>query len=86
VIGVVEKINEPRYPSFKGIMAAKKKPVQVMSCADAGIDTALVGLGNAATEVTDFAERPPRQAGTIVKDEGDGGAKAAEFLATSKFI
>jgi electron transfer flavoprotein beta subunit len=86
VIGVVEKINEPRYPSFKGIMAAKKKPLQVMSCADAGIDTSLVGLANASTEVVDFAERPPRQAGTIVKDEGDGGAKAAEFLATSKFI
>jgi electron transfer flavoprotein beta subunit len=86
VIGVVEKINEPRYPSFKGIMAAKKKPVTTMSLADAGIDAALVGLANAATEVADFAERPPRQAGTIVKDEGDGGAKAAEFLAAQKFI
>jgi len=86
VISVVEKINEPRYPSFKGIMAAKKKPLQVMSCADAGIDPSLVGLANAATEVIDFAERPPRQAGTIVKDEGDGGSKAAEFLAASKFV
>jgi electron transfer flavoprotein beta subunit len=81
VIGVVEKINEPRYPSFKGIMAAKKKPVATMSLADAGIDPTLVGLANAATEVVGFAARPPRQAGTIVKDEGDGGAKTAEFLA-----
>ena len=86
VVSVVEKINEPRYPSFKGIMAAKKKPMQVMSCADAGIDPSLVGLANAATEVVDFAERPPRQAGTIVKDEGDGGTMAAEFLAAGKFI
>ncbi len=86
VVSVVEKINEPRYPSFKGIMAAKKKPMQVMSLADAGIDPSLVGLANAATEVVDFAERPPRQAGTIVKDDGDGGNKAAEFLVTSKFI
>ena len=86
VISVSEKINEPRYPSFKGIMAAKKKPMQVMSLADAGIDPSLVGLANAATEVVDFAERPPRQSGTIVKDEGDGGGKAAEFLAVSKFI
>lgn len=86
VISVVEKINEPRYPSFKGIMAAKKKPVRVLSCADAGIDVSLVGLANAATEVVDFAERPPRQAGTIVKDEGDGGARAAGFLAAGKFI
>ena len=86
VISVVEKINEPRYPSFKGIMAAKKKPMQALSLAEAGIDASLVGLANAATEVVDFTERPPRQAGTVVKDEGDGGTKAAEFLAAGKFI
>jgi electron transfer flavoprotein beta subunit len=86
VVGVVEKINEPRYPSFKGIMAAKKKPVTTLSLAEAGIDAARVGLAGAATEVADFADRPPRQAGMIVKDEGDGGVKAAEFLAAGKFI
>ena len=86
VISVVEKINEPRYPSFKGIMAAKKKPVEVLSIADAGIDPAQVGLGAAATEVVSFSKRPPREAGTIVKDEGDGGVKAADFLAAQKFI
>ncbi len=86
VVSVVEKINEPRYPSFKGIMAAKKKPVQTLSLADAGIDPGQVGLAGAATEVVSFAKRPPRQAGTIVKDEGDGGVKAAEFLAAQKFI
>ena len=86
VVSVVEKINEPRYPSFKGIMAAKKKPVQTLSLADAGIDPAEVGLGNAATQVADFAARPPRQAGVVVKDEGDGGAKVAAFLAERKFI
>ena len=86
VISVVEKINEPRYPSFKGIMAAKKKPVETLSLADAGIDAAQVGLGAAATEVVSFAKRPPRQAGTVVKDEGDGGSKAAEYLASQKFI
>ena len=86
VVSVVEKINEPRYPSFKGIMAAKKKPVEVLSIADAGIDPAQVGLGAAVTEVVSFSKRPPREAGTIVKDEGDGGVKAAEFLAAQKFI
>jgi len=86
VVSVVEKINEPRYPSFKGIMAAKKKPVQTMSAADAGIDPATIGLANAASEVLSFAKRPPRQAGTIVADEGDGGSKAAEFLTERKFI
>ena len=86
VVSVMEKINEPRYPSFKGIMAAKKKPVQTLSLAEAGIDPALVGLGGAATVVADFAARPPRQAGVVVKDEGDGGAKVAAFLAGRKFI
>ncbi len=86
VVSVVEKINEPRYPSFKGIMAAKKKPVLTMSVADAGLDPAAVGLANAACEVLSFARRPPRQAGVVVTDDGDGGGKAAEFLAGRKFI
>ena len=86
VVSVVEKINEPRYPSFKGIMAAKKKPVQTMGVADIGLDASQVGLANAASEVLSFAKRPPRQAGTVVADEGDGGSKAAEFLAARKFI
>jgi electron transfer flavoprotein beta subunit len=86
VVSVVEKINEPRYPSFKGIMAAKKKPVETLSLADLEIDAAGAGLAASATEVISFAARPPRQAGTIVTDEGDGGTKAAEFLAARKFI
>jgi electron transfer flavoprotein beta subunit len=86
VVSVVEKINEPRYPSFKGIMAAKKKPVETVTLADTGLDAGQVGLAAAATEVVSFANRPPRQAGTVVKDEGDGGTKAAEFLAGQKFI
>jgi electron transfer flavoprotein beta subunit len=86
VVSVVEKINEPRYPSFKGIMAAKKKPVETLSLADLELDAAAAGLAGSATEVASFAARPPRQAGTIVTDEGDGGAKAAEFLAARKFI
>lgn len=86
VVSVVEKINEPRYPSFKGIMAAKKKPVSTLGIADASVDAAQVGLGAAWSEVVDFAAAPPRAAGTVVKDEGDGGAKAADFLASKKFI
>src|SRR5580698_7336498 len=53
VVSVVEKINEPRYPTFKGIMAAKKKPVQVLSLAELGV-AGEVGLGHAATWVEDF--------------------------------
>jgi electron transfer flavoprotein beta subunit len=86
VVSVMEKINEPRYPSFKGIMAAKKKPVQTLTLADLGLSAEAAGLAGSATQVTDFAARPPRAAGVIVKDEGDGGVKAAAFLAERKFI
>ena len=86
VVSVIEKINEPRYPSFKLIMQAKKKPVDKKSIADAGIDADKVGLANATTETVDFADAPPRAAGTVVKDEGDGGAKIAEFLVEKKFV
>jgi electron transfer flavoprotein beta subunit len=86
VVSVVEKINEPRYPSFKGIMAAKSKPLETKSLADIGLDAGSVGLASAPTKVESFATKPPRQAGQIVKDEGDGGAKVAEFLASQKFI
>jgi electron transfer flavoprotein beta subunit len=86
VVSVVEKINEPRYPTFKGIMAAKKKPVRVLALADLSLDGDKVGLANAASWVEDFAARPPRSAGVVVKDEGDGGTKAAAFLAERKFI
>ena len=86
VVSVVEKINEPRYPSFKGIMAAKKKPVQTVTVADLGLDAGSVGLASATSEVVEMTPRPPRQAGQIVKDEGDGGAKIAEFLAAQKLL
>jgi electron transfer flavoprotein beta subunit len=86
VISVVEKINEPRYPSFKGIMAAKKKPLTTLTIADAGIESGGVGLAAASTAVTGFTEAPPRSAGTIVNDEGEGGRKLAEFLAAKKFV
>jgi electron transfer flavoprotein beta subunit len=86
VIGVVEKINQPRYPSFKGIMAAKKKPLTTLSAADAGLSADEIGLAGAASRVLDAQPAPPRQSGTIVTDEGDGGNKIAEFLAAQKLI
>ena len=86
VVSVGEKINEPRYPSFKGIMAAKKKPVTTLSLADAGLDAGEVGLGNALTTVTSASPKPPKAAGEKVDDEGDGGAKIAEFLAAQKLL
>ena len=86
VVSVVEKINEPRYPSFKGIMAAKKKPVETLSAADAGVDPGRVGLAGASSRVVDFAARPPKAAGVTVTDEGDGGTKLAAFLVEQKFV
>jgi len=86
VVSVWDTINEPRYPSFKGIMAAKKKPVETLSLADLGIAADEVGLAGASSAVVEAGRRPPRQSGTRVSDEGDGGAKLVEFLASEKFV
>jgi electron transfer flavoprotein beta subunit len=89
VVSVVEAINEPRYPSFKGIMAAKSKPLDVKDLAGVGVDAGQVGLDNAWTQVLEVTPRPPKQAGEKVEDDGSGsvGAQAlAEFLANQKFI
>jgi electron transfer flavoprotein beta subunit len=86
VVSVGEKINEPRYPSFKGIMAAKKKPVSTIGLADAGIDASEVGLANALSSVTSSQPKPPKSAGEKVEDEGDGGQKVAAFLVGQKLI
>jgi electron transfer flavoprotein beta subunit len=86
VISVVEKINDPRYPSFKGIMAAKSKPVQTVSLADLGLDAGEVGLAGSWSEVVSFENAPPRAAGQQVKDEGNGGVAIADYLASKKLI
>ncbi|GAB2990499.1 electron transfer flavoprotein subunit beta/FixA family protein [Amycolatopsis acidiphila] len=86
LVSVSEKINEPRYPSFKGIMAAKKKPVETLTIADLGIDAGEVGLANAWSQVTEAAPKPPRTAGQRVEDEGDGGSKIVEYLVGQKLI
>jgi electron transfer flavoprotein beta subunit len=87
VLSVSDQANEPRYPSFKGIMAAKKKPVETWSLADLEISADQVGGASAWTEVVEVTARPPRTAGTIVTDEdGSGAAQLVEFLSTNKFL
>jgi len=86
VISVTDQSGEARYPSFKGIMAAKKKPVESLDLDDLGIEADEVGLVGSWTAVDTIAARPARTAGTIVKDEGEGGKQLAEFLAAQKFI
>ena len=81
VVSVVEKINEPRYPSFKGIMAAKKKSIDVRDLAAVG-----VSVTSAWSIVADSAPRPPRAAGIKVTDDGSGGEKLATYLAEKKLI
>jgi len=86
VVSVVEKINEPRYPSFKGIMAAKKKPVDSLDAAAVSIDAAKVGQAGSWSKVVDATPAPPRAKGVIVTDEGSGGVELADYLASKKFI
>lgn len=86
IVSTWDTINEPRYPSFKGIMAAKKKPVETRTLADLGLDASTVGLANATTQVVDFAGRPPKGEGVKVTDEGDGAQKFVDFLAGQKIV
>jgi electron transfer flavoprotein beta subunit len=86
VVSVVKGINEPRYATLKGIMSAKSKPVDVRSGDDIGLDPAEVGLMGSKTEVVEARPRPPKEQGTLVKDEGDGHVKLADFLQQNKFI
>jgi electron transfer flavoprotein beta subunit len=87
VLSVTDQSGEARYPSFKGIMAAKKKPVETWSLSDLGVDAELVGLSAAWSRVESTEARPPRTQGEVVTDEDGSGATAlVEFLASKKFI
>ena len=86
VISVIEKINEPRYPSFKGIMAAKKKVITVKTLADIAISPDQVGSSASWSTVKDAVLRPARSAGIKVEDSGDGGAKLVDYLAEKRVV
>jgi electron transfer flavoprotein beta subunit len=87
IVSVVEAINEPRYPSFKGIMAAKSKPLDVVSLADLDVSPEDVGFGAATATMYEFEPRPPKEAGTIVEDDGSGAAatQLADWMVEKKF-
>lgn len=86
LVSVTEQIAEARYPNFKGILAAKKKPVETLSLADLGIAADEAGGANSWSVVESVTARPPREGGTIIKDDGTGGQQLADFLATAKLI
>ncbi len=87
VVSVTDQSGEARYPSMKGILAAKKKPVEELTLSDLGIEEGSVGLDAAWTKVAQTAPRPPKEAGRVVTDEdGSGAASLVEFLAAGKYI
>jgi electron transfer flavoprotein beta subunit len=86
LVSVTDRSGEARYPSFKAIMAGKKKPVTTWSLADLGIAADRVGTAGAATVVSAVRPRPPRQAGTVITDEGDAAARLADFLVAHKML
>jgi electron transfer flavoprotein beta subunit len=86
LVSVTDRSGEPRYPSFKGIVAAKKKPVATWSLADLEIAAVRVGARAAGTVVRAAQPRPPRQAGTVIVDEGDAASRLADFLAANNLL
>jgi electron transfer flavoprotein beta subunit len=86
VVSVTDQSGEPRYPAFKAIMLARKKPVETWSLADVGVAPAEVGLAAAATVMRGTRPRPLRTTGTVVVDSGDAATVLADFLAANKFI
>ena len=84
VVSVTAGVVEPRYPSFKGIMAAKSKPVDTVTAADLGISP--VGWAGAGQEIVDVATAPEREAGEVIEDDGEGHQRIVEFLDKLKVI
>jgi electron transfer flavoprotein beta subunit len=85
VITVTAGVVEPRYASFKGIMAAKSKPVEVLSVADLDL-AGQVGPAGARQEITSVEKAESRQAGEKYVDEGDGAQKIVTFLESIKVL
>ena len=86
VVSVTAGVVEPRYPSFKGIMAAKSKPVDELGIGDLGIEGSEVGWAGAGQQIIEVAAAPSREAGEIVEDEGDAHEKIIQFLDELKVL
>jgi len=86
LVSVTAGVVEPRYPSFKGIMAAKSKPVDELTVADLGLEPASVGWAGGGQEIVDIAEAPAREAGEVVEDEGDAHERIVAFLEELKVL
>ena len=86
VVSVTAGVVEPRYPSFKGIMAAKSKPVDELTVADLGLDAGAVGWAGGQQEIVDVSAAEAREAGEIIEDEGEAHLKIVEFLDQLKVL
>lgn len=86
LVSVTAGVVEPRYPSFKGIMAAKKKPVDEVTVADLGLDAGEIGAAGSGQEIVDVVAAAEREAGEIITDEGEGFENIVSFLSELKVI
>ena len=86
MVSVTAGVVEPRYPSFKGIMAAKSKPVDNLTLSDLGIDSAEAGWAGAKQEITGVRAAEERQAGEKIEDDGSAHERIVGFLEGLKVI
>jgi electron transfer flavoprotein beta subunit len=86
VVSVTAGVVEPRYPSFKGIMAAKNKPVDQVTASDLGLDANQVGWAGSRQEITNVGQAPAREAGEKFEDDGTGAEKVVAFLEQLKVV
>jgi len=86
VLSVADSLNEPRYPSLKGIMGAKKKPQEVKSLADVGVDPGSAGTAGSRTTVLSLGPPPSRGETIKIEDDGSGAQKIFEFLLERKLV
>ena len=86
VVAVSDAINEPRYPSLKGIMGAKKKPFDTLSLADVGVDAADAGESGSKTEVLGLSEPPSRGDARKIEDDGNAAQAIVDFLAEKRLV
>ena len=86
VVAVSDAINEPRYPSLKGIMGAKKKPQETLSLADVGLDSGAVGEAGSRTDVYDLGDPPARGDTVKIEDDGSAADKILQFLQEKKAL
>jgi electron transfer flavoprotein beta subunit len=86
VVAVSDAINEPRYPSLKGIMGAKKKPQDALTLGELGLEPGSVGSAGSGTAVRALKPPPPRGDTVVIEDDGSGAERIVDYLAERRFV